>query len=240
MTIQEYSDNLQNLYGLLNGDLADHTIVPASSELLSAIKLRIFERGNNTANAPIGNYSTKPLYASKQAFIKGGAFIPQGKNKISKGITKGDKIVPSIRLIKTGVKKNPTKYKRYTIVKSNGDTRKSMYLQEGYKELRTIQGLQVSVVNQNYSGNLKDSYQTQKIGLEVVLGLTTELSSLKRKGQEKKFGTIFSPTALEIEAYNKTVNYLIGRSIIMVLKGGDIVNMNENLLQNYNVEATIS
>ena len=214
MTAEEYNQRLTELYGLVSGDLAADVIAAPAAELLLSIKRRIGQ-GKNTSDSSIGNYSVKPLYASKNTFVKPGAFSPQGK----KGII-GDRLVPTIRLKKTGVKKNPVNYKSYSLVKPNYQVRKTMYLKEGYKELRDIQSLRTDIVNVRYRGDLLNDYQMAKDAQAYLLGFSTELQSKKRKGLEKRFGArIFYATASEIEAYDERVNFNLRRLTVNTLEG---------------------
>jgi len=83
--------------------------------------------------------------------------------------------------------------------------KKTMKLPQGYKELRSIQGKPVDKVNETYTGSTMAAYQLQAKETEVVIGFTTEKSSLIRKGQEAKKGEIFTATPIELADYNKNV-----------------------------------
>lgn len=226
ITPEEYSARLTQLYGLVNGDLAEHTVLPAAADLLIEIKQRVVNEGRATSGAAIGSYSTKPLYASKQQFVAGG-FNPQGK-KSKMGITPGDILVPTVRYKESKNLKMGTKFlaivkqrkvKNYTIVKSNYADRKTMYLPEGYKELRNIQSLRTDIVNFRYSGDLLNSYQLQKMSQSVILGLTSEKSAKKREGLEKKFGDVFHATEQEKQNYISKVNFLLLRVTRGIIAG---------------------
>lgn len=220
MSPEEYTERLQSLYGLQN-DLAEYTLLPAGAELLIAIKQRIVNAGKNTADGNIGQYSTKPIYVEKEQFFNQAAFNPQGKN-MKMGLTMGDRLIPSVRLKQTSVKKNPVNYKRYTIVKSNFKERLTMYLENGYKQLRDIQGLRTDIVNFKYRGDLINSYQLQKVAQSVLLGLTDMKSAQKRESLEKKFGPVFYATANESQNYIDRVNFLMRRVTVGVLEGEGI------------------
>lgn len=55
-------------------------VVQAMTELEAEWKDRVFGRGENADGQPIGQYSTKPAYYTRAAFIRTAAFKPQGKN----------------------------------------------------------------------------------------------------------------------------------------------------------------
>ncbi len=224
MTPEQYNENLTKLYGLVSGDLSKDTILPAAYELLAAIKERISVQGKNTADGNIGNYSTEPIYACPSQFAKPGSFTPGGKSGAGKKVLKtyvnqadqlehGRKFLPFLKT---------RKGKHYTQLKRDYSDYKSMYLAEGYQELRDVQGLRTDIVNFTYRGDLMESYQLQKISQYVVLGLTTELSVLKRQGLEKKFGDVFHATAQEKEAYISRANYSFLRITRNTIKGFDV------------------
>lgn len=200
MTPEEYSAQLEALNEtLVRGDIIDNTILPAGQDFLLAIKKRI-KSGRDSNDKSIGEYSRKAAYFSKSQFIKGG-FAARGKRFTASNVTLGDNLVPS-RLLKSG--KTPKKeklYKTYTAVKDNNKERTSMYLPEGYKELRDIQGLQTAVVDEYYRGDLINGYLCERDGNVVLVGFIAS-QELKRVGQENHFKTnIFSATNAEIEAY---------------------------------------
>lgn len=209
-TIEEFSDRLQEVYGNIN-DLASDTILVAGNTMLDSIKNRIVNEGLNSEGNTIGSYSTIPIYAERDQFIKGG-FNGQGKNN-KFGNTIGDRLVPTIRLKQTGVKKNPVKYKRYSAVKPSGDERKTMYLKEGYKELRDVQGLRTDIMNFEYRGDLMEDYHTQQVAQAVLLGFGNPTQIQKRSSLERRFGHVFQPTEQEIEDYKRNANFSISRLI---------------------------
>lgn len=226
MTPQEYSDNLTELYGLVSQDLASDTIAVAGAELLAAIKKRIVDTGRTTTETPIGQYSTKPMYAPQSLFIKGG-FKAQGKTgklipttvaKAASKLTYGNKFIPYLK---------ERKVSRYSVVTNQNKPHTTMYLENGYKQLRDVQGLRTDIVNLKYRGDLIDSYQMQKTQQSVLLGLTSGKEALKREGLEGRFGEIFYASQQETEQYISRANYLLNR-------------ITRNTIQGYNVEATIS
>lgn len=225
MTAEEYNKQLTELHGLVSGDLASDTIIPAATVMLARIKNRIANEGKNSDGGNIGNYSTTPIYVTPKQFVSGG-FNAQGKRNAA-GNTIGDRLIPTVRLSKTGVKRNPAKYQKYSLVKPNLTQRKSMYLQEGYKELRDIQGLRTDIMNFKYSGNLLESYRQQQNAQTVLQGFTTEKSALIREGLEAIKGTVFSPTEEEIKQYLADVTFSITR-------------LTRNTIQGYNVTATVN
>lgn len=195
MTPEEYNERLTQLHGLVSGDLAEDVILVPALELLAAIRLRISAEGKNSADGNIGSYSTKPIYVEPKVFIKGG--FKAGRKADKEAVFYGQK----------QVKKS---------------VNKTMYLPEGYKELRDIQGLRTDIMNFKYSGDLLQSYQAQKFSQYVVLGLTEEKSVLKRGGLERRFGPVFYATDQEKERYIKKVNFLLARITRNTIAGYDV------------------
>lgn len=226
MTAQEYSDKLTQLHGLVSGDLAKDTIVVSGAELLAKIKYRVVKTGRNSDNNVMGDYSTKPMYVERSQFVKPSAFNPQGKNS-KFGLTMGDRLIPTARLRSNSRTKNPTKYQTYTVVKPNYKPRKTMYLPNGYRQLRDIQGMQVQFVNMHYSGRMVKDYIMQKEGQHVVLGINTERSAKIYDGLSGRFGKFFTATSEEQQSYIGRTNYLLER-------------LTRNTITGVNVSATIS
>lgn len=162
-------------------------LMPVSTGLIRRIVTRIAGEGKNTAGKQIGKYSTTPAYFSKSQFIKSGAFKPIGKN--------GTKKVAVFDIRTRKIKK--------VAVKPINRPRTSMYLREGYKELRLIQNLRADRMNMQYSGKLLKSYVAQPYDEKTVaMGFNNFRAALIRQGQEKKRGRIFSPG---IDELNETM-----------------------------------
>jgi hypothetical protein len=90
--------------------------------------------------------------------------------------------------------------------KNGGKPRKTMYLQQGYYQLRGIQGKENAFVNMDYSGDTRNRYQFNVSGNRVIFGMTTAKSALIREGNDKKFGVnIWASTRQQLEEFNKGV-----------------------------------
>lgn len=70
----------------------------------------------------------------------------------------------------------------------NGVPYKSMYLQEGYYQLRSIQGRDVSGKNYNYSGSLSRAIQVYKTETGVAIGIAEKRESIKLRANENRDG----------------------------------------------------
>lgn len=227
MTIQEYEKKLQDLYGL-QGSIAELVIAPVATSLLKGIKARIL-KGEKSNGGAIGQYSTKPIYAEKEAFAKPSAFKPIGKNK---GI--GDRLVPtyllnqSRKLVRGSQflailgKNNKKKYARYSQVKNDYTERKTMYIEEGYKGLRDIQSLQTGHIDLKYRGHLLADYQQQVTTQAVIQGFTSWKESEKRNRIEGRFGEVFAPTPNERQEAIDKINFGIRRLTQNTIQGIDV------------------
>jgi hypothetical protein len=103
--------------------------------------------------------------------------------------------------------------------KTGKPTKSTMYLAGGYKQLRQIQGRSTAGVNETYSGSTMASYQLEVRSEDIVTGMVNERSAKIREGQEKKFGTIFSAGATEIQDYAKNVAEIEAGAIKKILSG---------------------
>lgn len=190
MTLDQYTANLENLLRSGTERAVQSILLPAGNALLGHIKQRIQNEGKNSYGSAIGQYSTTPIYATRDQFDKSSAFKPTGKDGTKKTAV-------------TQISKRKTKK---VAIKSDFTERKSMYLPEGYKQLRSIQGKQTAFVDLTYRNDLLLDYKSEATENAVLLGFTQKLQSLKRQGQEKRFGgKIFAATTNELSDYNKEV-----------------------------------
>lgn len=119
-------------------------------------------------------------YSNKPAYYKRDSFVKKGAFK--------------------GVGKNGGKKFK------NGNSHKSMYLNNGYKEFREIQGRQTQIKDLTLSGDLMLSYVLGTAENAILLGFNQTLQSKKRKGLEKQNGgQIFKATDAEIGDFNENV-----------------------------------
>lgn len=184
MSFEALSIHLQRIARRLDEQMPDVGVVVAMGELEAEWKDRVFNRGEAADGSDIGQYSTKPAYYSKAAFIRTGAFKPKGKN--GGGATF-----------------------------ENGNPRKSMYLQGGYSELRSIQGRSTEVVNLKYGGSLERAFRVYKFGSEVLFGNADPIEHQKVLGNEERFGDWASLQESEKEYLR---NQLAEQAIIITTK----------------------
>lgn len=90
--------------------------------------------------------------------------------------------------------------------KKNGQPRRSMYLQNGYAQLRQIQGRQSAFVNLEYSGDTLLSLQMNRAGNTVQIGFIRQKASVVRKALERRYGSVFTATSAELREYSNEVS----------------------------------
>ena len=194
MDLQEYNIKIQQLAAKAKEKAMAMIFVPAASELLANTKNRIIQEGKKADGGQIGSYSTKETYVELSQFIVRSAFKPQGKNTVG---AKG----------------------KARTVKPDGTPRKTMYLANGYKELREIQGRPTEKVNLFYRGDLMLSYVQQNEPAYILLGLDKESEAKKREGLEKKFGEgLLQPSDEDLEIYQRQVTEGVKALQIALLK----------------------
>lgn len=80
MSFSDLTSHLQDIARRLDEQMPDVGVVQAMTELEAEWKDRVFGRGEASDGGPIGEYSTKPAYYTRAAFIRTAAFKPKGKN----------------------------------------------------------------------------------------------------------------------------------------------------------------
>lgn len=90
--------------------------------------------------------------------------------------------------------------------KKDGTPRRSMYLQNGYAQLRQIQGRESSFVNAEYSGDTMLALQLVRNGDIVQLGFVRQKAAVIRKALERRYGPFFSGTQQGLNQYSQEVS----------------------------------
>jgi hypothetical protein len=183
---ETFALKLQEMAQVLDNTMPDLISTAVMVELEAKHKQRIFAEGKNSEGEQIGEYSKKPAYYTKQAFVRTSAFKPQGKE-------------------------NRGKFK-------NGKERKSMYLAEGYTELRDIQGRQTEFVNAKVTGGAERSVGIVKFGEAVLYGVRDLLESKKLHGLIERFGDFLSLSVAEQEFTKEEIK---NQAIIVMKQYGE-------------------
>lgn len=121
-------------------------------------KDRIFVEGKASDGQKIGKYSTKAMYASR-SMLEG---LPKGKFRPRGEVSKKKKF-------------------------KNGNSRKAMYLQNGYAEFRQVVGRQNGTVDLNLTGTTFGQITTGTKGGKIVYGFTSQRASDIMYGHESRY-----------------------------------------------------
>ncbi|NCT92944.1 MAG: hypothetical protein GXC72_00845 [Chitinophagaceae bacterium] len=140
---------------------------------------------------PGKRYSTEPIYASPSMFNRKGSFKPIGK---------GEEKAKTTTVYNTKTQKG-----KKVAIKEDHTERKTMYLGEGYKELREVNGLQTAVVDVTFSGRMLQNIHTQSINQvdefhsQAIVGASNQENRDKLGGQHKRYGDFLAPTDEETD-----------------------------------------
>lgn len=94
---------------------------------------------------------------------------------------------------------------------------KSMFLPQGYRQLREIQGKQVNFINLDYTGKMKDALQIKSTKNTVTILFTTRRSGGLAAQHEKRFGPVFSASEQEREDMDIAVSANLKEKVLTVL-----------------------
>jgi hypothetical protein len=213
MTTEQYISNLdRKLSDLDKPDL----ILSAAAATHNMQLTRIFDTGVK-ASGQIGAYATKPMYADQKEFSNTGSFQPTGKPviRISKGVLPLKRRSldshtprPSATPLQRG-NTGPGQFK-------NGKARRSMYLQNGYQQLKSVQGLESSFVDLTYTGDLRNDLTENLVATEsgFTSGVSSETNAQKIAGLMTKYGDdLFDLTEDEKQFFKTTVKQLVNAAI---------------------------
>lgn len=94
---------------------------------------------------------------------------------------------------------------------------KSMYLPQGYRQLREIQGKEVSFINLDYTGKMKNDLKAQSAGNTVKILFSTRRSTGLRATHERRFGPVFSASDRERDALTLAVVKQVNAKTLEIL-----------------------
>jgi hypothetical protein len=196
MTTQDFIKKLDNQYEKIAD--AKFLLLPVTEVHARQVK-RIFVEGIGGDGAKIGQYSTKPMLASKEQFVKESAFkqsfVDPDTGAIVDSPMDGDKAFwLTFKNKKTGVK--------------NKKATPLMFLGGGYKEFKKIQGRESNFVNLKLTNNLNFDF-TNSLTLEgdiYMTGTKRKENSDKVEWMSDKYGKeTFKLTKEEKELFTKAV-----------------------------------
>lgn len=214
MAFADLSARLQEIADNLDSQAVDVAVVQSMTELLGDFKQRVFVDGLNSKNSKLGTYSTEPSYYTKDQFVRKSAFKPQGKDPDENSKTGVIRTTTAVFDI------NTRKKKRVAVKKTSGGgmtERTSMYLKQGYKELRQIQERPTAYVNLDYSSSLNKAYRIFKFGNAVLMGQNDAMEHKKIEGLTAKYGDFQTLTQEEKTRY---AEYLGEEVKLIISKNG--------------------
>lgn len=216
MSIEEYAAMVKKVIERINQKtFMNRILVAPSIKFLANLKNRIQKGRLDSTENQIGRYSTTEIWVPKSKFVKTSAFKAQGKGSITERRY-------IIGIGKTGAYEISKGRKKVQISSKTGERNRYMYLQNGYKQLREIQGMWNGDVDLTYSGSMMQAYQFGKSEekKEVLIGFINKEEAKKAQGNEQHFGKkIFTGSPEEIEAFKQDVFKAYTNFVSQALKG---------------------
>lgn len=212
MDLSQLANELQGVFDAIAEQRAAEITIFAASQLSMSIQERIFDSGKDSGDSGIANsYSTKPMYANREQV--GGGFKPIGKGfKTESSIKKGKSGVEKLRItIKSKGGKSPRK--------DTKKDRKTMYLSQGYKQLRQLKGRQVGFVDLRLTGSLRASFRTFQQGDKAIVAILSPKEVGKADGLEERYGKkIFTPSKEDEQVANDAIAERVAKIFSELLK----------------------
>lgn len=174
---------LAKTVSLQQGELKDGLVRIAATTQLSMMQTRIHEEGKAADGGDIGQYSSKPLYVSKEANPGKSFGRPLGK-----------------------VNKAGKQYSKFQGGKKKGQDHKSRYFAGGYKEYRSAIGRRSDKVDLSLSGQLGRQLTIIAAAGGYGIGWADAEKKKRAEALTKKYKKrIWYPTKEETEVIKKVV-----------------------------------
>lgn len=178
MTLEEYHKRLRDYGEALISGVMEGVVVSAHNVMLGDIINRIELDGKTSDGKAIGSYSKEEGWYSRDEFLQRTKFRAVGKRKVRAG----------------GKRRKKTK--------------STMYLSQGYYELREMQGLPVGTVNLAYTRDTNSRLRSyvDLSARTAEIGFSTEHAALVAEGNEEKYGAkIYTPGDQEMAKFAEEV-----------------------------------
>jgi hypothetical protein len=169
----------------INNRELNSTLKVAAITTQGNIMRRVFNDGKATQGGFIGSYSTKPLAVGRKSFTRQSSW---------------NQVFAAKKYAWTTIRGKKTKAGKPVRLK---------VLPGGYKQLRSIQGKDVSTVNLDYSGKLKGSMIVEAIPFGYVVGFLPYGAKLSQYQEQKWNKPIFYPSKYEKAVITKIINGFI-------------------------------
>lgn len=187
-TLDDLDKKLQQLEDNLISE-APRIVLQYASDFTALAVQKLQKEG-----VPGAQYSTKPMLATQNMFNRKSAFKPDVIG-VSLGRDENGKLIKGgSRTNKGTVRKKGTE-KRYRWVRFPGASKAVpvMELEEGYKELRELNGLQTAHVDFTFTGRMVQNIgvvSNRQEGLKflAVIGASDDENKKKMQGLFKRFG----------------------------------------------------
>src|SRR5690606_16685012 len=101
MTVEDYIGKIKRLQYDLPRSLRESVYPEVRETTVRRMKRRIFTDGIATNETEIGEYSERPISASRESFVKKGAFIPTKKGGKSMALKGGYKELKQVQGLKS-------------------------------------------------------------------------------------------------------------------------------------------
>lgn len=182
MTLEEYHKRMRNYGEALISGVMEGVVVSAHNVMLADIINRIELDGKTSDGKPIGSYSKEEGWYTRDEFLQRTKFRAVGKRR--------------------------EKTKSGAVGKRRKKTKSTMYLSQGYYELREMQGLPVETVNLAYTRDTNSRLRSH-VDLSArtaEIGFSTEHAALVAEGNEEKYGAkIYTPGDQEMAKFAEEV-----------------------------------
>lgn len=186
MNITNLPNYLETLFDTLAEYSEERVTLIGAIAMEHAMKKRIFQDGKTSNETLISSgYSSGEGWFSRSYFTaRSSAFVPISKKSIIKETTRVGK--------NSGIKIRTTKIsKKDTRTKVN----KTMYVRDGYKGVRELQGRQTQKVDLKLSGSLEQNITNVRSGDKTLLVIKSQTEVKKSEDLEAIYKkTIFAPS----------------------------------------------
>ena len=206
-------NNLPNYLETLFDTLAEYseervTLVGAVA-IEAALKRRIFQDGRASRGSLIApKYSSNEGYFTRDYFTaRPSAFVPTAKETLIKETTRVGKN-SGITIRTTKISKKDTRTK----------VNKTMYVRDGYKGVRELQGRQTQKVDLKLSGSLEQNITNVRSGDKTLLVIKSQTEIKKSEDLEALYKKpIFAPSYTEQKACEDAMSKEVAKILTELL-----------------------
>jgi len=207
--INNLSNYLETLFDTLAEYSEERVTLIGAVAMEAALKRRIFQDGQASRGTLIGTkYSSNEGYFTRDYFTaRQSAFVPTAKETLVKETTRvGKNSGISIRSVKVS-KKDTSKINP-----------KTMYVRDGYKGVRELQGRQTQKVDLKLSGSLEQNITNVRSGNKTLLVIKSQTEVKKSEDLEAIYKKpIFAPSYNEQKAAEDAMSKEVAKILTELL-----------------------